>query len=239
MSLNVSLSKFCMKCLLLIPARSGSKGLVRKNLAKLGGRHLIDWTIEQAIASQAGDVIVSTDSEEIAKAASGAGADVPFLRPAPLATDQASIEGVAEHALQWLLQHRHVTPDTVVLLQPTSPFRSAEDISAGLDLLVRGRAPAVVAVCESSTHPFVVRKIEKDGTLSYFVNDAAFTKRRQDFPPAYQVNGALYVIRTEVLRIAQTFQPSGSLAYIMPPERSLDIDNAADLSWAEWQLVNR
>lgn len=182
--------------------------------------------------------MVSTDSEKIAKVARDAGAEVPFLRPASLSTDQASSQDVAEHALQWLLRHKRTTPDILVLLQPTSPFRSAEDISAGLDLLERSGAPAVVGVCESLAHPFVARKIEEDGTLSYFMDDAALARRRQDFPLAYQVNGALYIIRTAALRKGKSFQPSGARAYLMPPERSLDIDTAADLSRAEWQFLN-
>jgi len=228
-----------MNRLLLIPARGGSKGIPRKNLSLLGGLPLIAWTIKEALASKTGRVIVSTDCEEIADAARQAGAEVPFLRPAELAADDTPSFDVAAHAVNWWRENNGAWPETLVLLQPTSPFRSAEDISAGAKLLESSSAPAVVAVCEARSHPYLSRKIGPDGVLEYFLEGSEKASRRQDFPAAYQVNGALYVIRTQVLLAEKSFQPRGTRAYVMPPERSLDIDSAADLRQAEWQLAGR
>jgi CMP-N,N'-diacetyllegionaminic acid synthase len=228
-----------MKMLLLIPARGGSKGIAKKNLASLGGMPLIAWTIKEALASQVGRVIVSTDCERIADSARQAGAEVPFLRPAELAADDTPSFDVAAHAVDWWRESNGAWPETLVLLQPTSPFRSAEDIVAGVKLLENSSAPAVVAVCEARTHPYLSRKIGPDGIIEYFLEGSEQASRRQDFPPAYQINGALYVIRTQILLAEKSFQPRGTRAYVMPPERSLDIDNAADLRQADWQLTVR
>lgn len=200
---------------------------------------LISWTIKGALASKTGRVIVSTDCQRIADTAKLAGAEVPFLRPAELAADDTSSFDVAAHAVDWWRENNGARPETVVLLQPTSPFRSAEDIASGLKLLEESGAPAVVAVCEARTHPYLSRKINRDGVLEYFLEGSEQRCRRQDFPAAYQVNGALYAIRTRILITEKTFQPRGTLAYVMPWERSLDIDSKDDLRQAEWQLAGR
>lgn len=227
-----------MKRLLLIPARGGSKGVCRKNIASLGGKPLICWTIDQALASRAGSVMVSTDCEEIAAVARNAGAEVPFMRPPELATDEAGSFEVAEHALRWVGENDGAAPEILVLLQPTSPFRSVEDIAASLKLLEESGAPAVISVCEARTHPWMIRRISSGGALEYFIEGSEGATRRQDFPTAYEINGAVYAIRTKVLLTQRTFQPKGTRAYVMPNERSLDIDSATDLRQAEWQLAN-
>jgi len=226
-----------MKRLLLIPARGGSKGVFKKNIALLGGKPLISRTIEQALASRAGSVIVSTDCEEIAAIARNAGAELPFMRPAELATDKAGSFEVAEHALRWVGDNYGAAPEILVLLQPTSPFRSAEDIAASLKLLEESGAPAVISVCEARTHPWMIRRISSSGALEYFIEGSEGATRRQDFPTAYEVNGAVYAIRANVLLTQRTFQPEGTRAYVMPNERSLDIDSVTNLRQAEWHLA--
>lgn len=227
-----------MKRLLIVPARGGSKGIPGKNLVQIGGMPLIVWTIKEALASNAGTVIVSTDSEDAAAIAKKAGAEVPFLRPAELSTDRTPSLDVVLHAVDWWHEKKGIWPEICVLLQPTSPFRTAADILAGLKLLEESNAPAVVAVREARTHPWISRKIGPGGVLEYFFEGSSRVSRRQDFPDAFEVNGALYAIRTAVLRSEKTFQPEGTLAYVMPQERSLDIDNVSDLRHAEWHLLN-
>lgn len=189
--------------------------------------------------SKMGGVVVSTDSPEIAAVAEREGALVPFLRPAELATDVAGSFEVAEHALRWFGENTGTVPGILVLLQPTSPFRTADDIVAGVELLEVSGAPAVVGVCEARTHPWMTRRLDSQGCLVPFCEVAADVKRRQDFPVAYEVNGAFYAIRSKVLLEQKTFEPVGTAAYAMPDERSIDIDNAEDLARAEWELARR
>lgn len=223
-----------MKIVTLITARGSSKGLPRKNVLPLAGKPLIAWTIEAALKSRRlNRVIVSTDDEEIAQVARQWGADVPFLRPAELAQDASPHIDVVNHAIQWLEENEKQFPEYVMLLQPTSPFRTAQDIDQAIEIAKTHQAVAVVSVCEASEHPFLSKKISPDGTLDDFVvlNRAAYL-RRQDLPPAYALNGAIYLNRRESLLCDQTFLPYGTLAYVMPTERSLDIDTP----W-EWHLA--
>lgn len=228
-----------MSRLFLIPARGGSKGIPGKNIVPLGGRPLIAWTIGPALEAGLGRVLVSTDSDEIAAVAGREGAEVPFLRPAELAGDEAGSFEVAEHALKWVETSSGELPELLVLLQPTSPFRTADDIVAAVRLVENSVVPAVMGVCEADPHPWMTRRIGPDGVLDYFVEVPEHIKRRQDFPPAYAVNGAIYVIRSRVLLEKKTFQPAGTLAYVMPRERSLDIDLPSDLQLAEWMAARR
>lgn len=221
-----------MNRLLLIPARGGSKGIPGKNIVPLGGKPLIAWTIGPALQCDMGRVLVSTDDGEIATVAGNAGAEVPFLRPAELATDEAGSFEVAEHALKWVETSSNELPELLVLLQPTSPFRTAEDIVSAVKLVETSGAPAAVGVCEANPHPWMTRKIMPDGSLDHFVAFPSHIKRRQDFPPAYAINGAMYVIRSSVLLEKKTFQPEGTLAFIMPRGRSIDIDSPEDLEIA-------
>lgn len=213
----------------LIPARGGSKSIPRKNIVPVGGKPLIAWTIEAALGSKLLDrVYVSTDDEEIATVARQHGAEVPFLRPAELASDEAGSLGVALHALDWMSAHGG-EPDYLLLLQPTSPLRTTEDIDATIRLAEGRKARAVLGVCEASPHPWLARQISPEGFLSDFFALEEKPTRRQDYPPAYMVNGAIYLNRATSLRSARTFQPPDTLAYVMPQERSLDIDSPLEL----------
>jgi CMP-N-acetylneuraminic acid synthetase len=208
----------------LIPARGGSKSIPRKNIVRVGGKPLIAWTIEAALGSKLLDrVYVSTDDEEIARVAREHGAEVPFLRPAELASDEAGSLGVALHALDWMAVHGG-EPDYLLLLQPTSPLRQTDDIDSAIRLAEDRGASAVLGVSEASPHPWLARQISAEGVLSDFFELQEKPVRRQDYPPAYMINGAIYLNRTTSLRTARTFQPPDALAYVMPPERALDID---------------
>jgi CMP-N-acetylneuraminic acid synthetase len=211
----------------LIPARGGSKGLPRKNVMELSGKPLIAWTIEAALATATPmRVIVSTDDAEIGNVASLGGAEVPFRRPDDLATDAATSLDVALHALSAI----GADDDTVViLLQPTSPLRTAADIDAAMDLFLRGDADAVVSVVAVTHPPHWMYRIV-GGELQQYATDTV--ARRQDAAPLVQVNGAVYVTRAGVLRSERTFMPPRTAPYLMPPERSIDIDSQWDFRLA-------
>ena len=209
----------------LIPARGGSKGIPRKNVLLVGGQPLIAWTIAAALAAPGvSRVLVSTDDPEIAAVARAHGAEVPFLRPAALATDSASSLEVALHALDWLEKEELITPEYLLLLQPTSPLRRSTDIVAAMQLAATQDADAVLGVCEAAPHPYLARTVSSEGVISDFLPISPKPATRQEYPPAYVINGALYLIRSATLRAERTFQPPGALACIMPVERSLDID---------------
>lgn len=223
-----------MKVAALIPARGGSKGIPRKNLALLAGQPLLAWTIDAALGSEnLSRVLVSTDDVEIAEVARQHGAEVPFLRPPELAADESGALEVALHALDWIEQSTSGRPEYLLLLQPTSPLRTTADIDAAIDLARARSADAVLSVCEATPHPLLARRVDENGVLTDFIPVPEVSGRRQDFPPAYFLNGAIYLNRCASLRATRSFQPPGALALRMPPERSLDIDTLLDLRIAE------
>ena len=218
----------------LITARGASKGVPRKNVAIVGGRPLIAWTIETALRSTSlRRVIVSTDDEEIADISRAAGAEVPFMRPALLAGDTTSHVDVVEHALQWLDEQDHWRPEYVFLLQPTSPLRRVVDIDAAIDLADRHRPPAVVSVRRALNHPYLTYKSNERGALSPFVSSDLAYNRRQDLPAAYALNGAVFLNECSSLMRLRTFVPEGTLPYVMPEEYSLEIDTPWDVCVAD------
>lgn len=221
-----------MSVLGLIPARGGSKGIPRKNVLPIAGKPLIAWTIEAALASQSLDhVVVSTDDPEIADVARASGADVPFVRPAELARDDTPGIDPVLHALECM-------PDVtmVVLLQPTSPLRTPEDVEGAVTLAKRATARNVVSVTEArhSQWNFAV-----DDSNVLQVDAGLVAARRQDLPERYSLNGAIYVGAPSRLRRDCTFLTPGTLAYVMPAERSIDIDNPFDWRVAEMLLKDR
>jgi CMP-N-acetylneuraminic acid synthetase len=219
--------------LALILARGGSKGVPRKNLAKVAGRPLIAWTIAAALAVRTPlRVVVTTDCPEIARVARSLGAEVPFLRPAELARDDSPGMPPILHALEWLQAHEGYRPATVLCLQPTSPLRTAADIDRAFALLEERGADSVVSVTRANPHPFLVKRLTDDGCLEDFILPDQPRERRQDYPPAYALNGAIYLTRTEIVRAQGTMFPAGTVALVMPPERSLDVDTLWDLHLA-------
>lgn len=212
------------KTLALITARGGSKGLPRKNVLPAGGKPLIAWTIEAAQQSRSVDkVVLSSDDDEIMEAAEKWGCDVPFRRPAFLASDTASSMDVVKHALNELPGY-----DYVILLQPTSPMRTAYDIDAAFSLLQSCRAPSCVSVCEAEQSPYWMYKIGSDNRLEELLTKSELVTRRQDLPPVYVLNGAIYIAKVDWLREKGSFLEDGCVAYLMPKDRSIDIDNAGD-----------
>lgn len=222
-------------CVGLITARGGSKGIPGKNLKLLGGKPLIAWTVEAARTSRGlRRVIMSTDDQGIADVARKHGAEVPFLRPAELAREDSTHVSVVEHALNWLDQHERDRPAYIMLLQPTSPLRTAADIDQALEIAETRNADAVVSICEATTHPFLTRAIGEDGLMRDVVTSHGLDDlRRQNLPPAYVLNGAIYLIRREVFLSQHTFHPRRTYPCLMPHERSIDIDTPWDLKVAE------
>ena len=221
----------------LIAARGGSKGIPRKNIKPLAGKPLIAWTIEAAQQSQAlSRLILSTDDEEIADVGRRFGAEVPFLRPLPLAADDTLAIDVVEHALDWLAKDQDCRPDYLLLLQPTSPLRTSEDIIGAIHLAEEHNAEAVVSVCPADSHPFLIKRLTEQGTLEDFVSTDQVDLRRQALPPAYALNGAIYLNRPSSLMTHRSFLPPGTHAWEMPPERSVDIDTPWDFRLAELLL---
>ncbi len=217
--------------LAVITARGGSKGLPRKNLLPFRGAPLIAWTIEAARAATSIDrLILSSDDPEIIETARSLGCEAPFQRQAELAGDTAASVDVVLDAADRMPGY-----DIVVLLQPTSPLRTAGDIEATLALMVETGAPSAVSVSEAPCHPYLIFGRDAVGRLSPFVEKPAeLSWRRQDLPPAWRVNGAVYAADLAWLRAGRAMCTAGeTVAYEMPVERSFDIDTLEDLRAAE------
>jgi N-acylneuraminate cytidylyltransferase/CMP-N,N'-diacetyllegionaminic acid synthase len=218
----------------IIPARGGSKGIPRKNVALVGGQPLLFWTVSEAEKCDSLDrLIVSTEDKEIANLAQAYGVEVPFLRPMELAGDETpGIEPII-HAAEWLEDEEGYSPHYLVVLQPTSPLRSAADIEGAIGLAREKSADAVVSVTLARTHPYLAKRVRRDGRMEDLVPLERQYDRRQEFPPAHVVNGAVHVVRREVLLRERTLYTNRTFAYIMPPERSIDVDDLWDLHMAD------
>ncbi|WP_420963070.1 cytidylyltransferase domain-containing protein [Brucella sp. IR073] len=223
------MTKTDMNCVALITARGGSKRLPRKNVLPLAGRPLISWSIKAALeAKHVRRVIVSTDDQEIAEVSRSAGAEVPFMRPTELAGDRSSHYGVVEHAINWIEEDESRLPDVVLLLQPTSPLRTAEDIDGLLDRMKDERADSAFTVSPARDHPAYLFRLDEQQRASPFMPIPAGYMRSQDMEPLYRVNGAGYALRPETFRQRDKVLGDRPVAYIMPEERSIDIDNELD-----------
>jgi N-acylneuraminate cytidylyltransferase/CMP-N,N'-diacetyllegionaminic acid synthase len=222
----------------LITARGGSKGLPKKNILHLLGKPLIAWTIEQARDSKYVDnIVVSTDSEEIAIISKEYGAQVPFIRPEHLASDEAKSVDVVLHALDWFETQKDPY-DLLVLLQPTSPLRLAEDIDKTIELLFYKNAQSVVSVCETELHPYYMNVLPDDGCMKDFLRSEVLNKSRQELPHYYRLNGAIYLTTASYLKKQGSFFGDEVFAYIMPKERSIDIDTELDMKICEHLLLD-
>ena len=220
----------------IIPARSGSKGLPDKNIRMLNGKPLIAHSIIQA--QEAGifdEIFLSTDSREYANIAIHCGANVPFLRSDELASDTASTWDCVKEALE---QYSKIGKeyDIFVVLQPTSPLRTAKDISNAVKKMILTKADSIVSVCETDHCPLLCNVLLEDQSLKGFVRPEIAAKSRQELPTFYRINGAIYVVNTSYFLRTQTIYEGNSFAYIMPKEQSIDIDTIFDFSLAEYLL---
>jgi sialic acid synthase SpsE/CMP-N-acetylneuraminic acid synthetase len=210
-----------------------------KNVIPLSGKPLIVHTIDAAKASKAIDrIIVSTEDPEIAEIAKKYGAAVPFLRPQELARDETPTLPVIQHALAYLKASEACEPEIVVLLQPTSPLRRPGDIDRAVGILEQTAADSVVSVCASEHHPAWMKRIES-GRIVPFLENAPEYLRRQNLPPVYRLNGAIYVTRYRILIEGNRILGPDTRAYVMDAESSVDIDSMLDLRLASVIMQSR
>ena len=228
-----------MSVLAVVPARGGSKGVPRKNIRPLAGKPLIAHTLLAAQgAGRVTRVIVSTDDPAIADTARAWGGDAPFLRPEKLSGDTAAQIDVVIHALHQAERIDGRTYDAVVLLQPTAPLRQSADIDGALQLLAESGCDSVVSYCKvEREHPYYMATIE-DGRPRPIVPIPPGLTARQQYPPAYLRNGAIYAARRALLVEARAFAGPDTRAYIMPYWRSVNIDTQFDFALAEFLLTH-
>lgn len=227
------------RILAVIPARGGSKGVPGKNIKELAGKPLIAWSIEAGQQSRYVDrLIVSTDCPEIARVARMWGSDVPFMRPAELATDEAKGIDAILHAIGW---HREQGEhyDLVLVLQPTSPLRTADDIDDAIELFFEKKAGAVVSVCPTDHHPWWANTLPEDGSMKDFLRTELKNTNRQALPDFYRLNGAIYLADIPFIESTCSFIAEGTFAYPMAIEKSIDIDSLLDFKLAGCLLEER
>jgi CMP-N-acetylneuraminic acid synthetase len=222
------------KILAIIPSRGDSKRLPGKNILDLAGKPLIAWTIEAALGSKYIDhIMVSTDNNNIAQVAKKYGADVPFMRPHELATDESTSIDTVLHVIKNFEENGDYY-DYIVLLQPTSPLRSSHNIDESIELLQTRECNAVISVCEAEHNPLWCNILPDNGSLSNFLDSSVLNKRSQDLERYYRLNGAIYLCDTEKLKKEKTFfLRDNCVAYKMSRDNSIDIDEEIDFRLAE------
>lgn len=225
-----------MKILAIIPARSGSKGLKDKNIKPLNGIPLCAYSIKAAVASGVFDEIhFSTDSQLYAEIACSYGASVPFLRCSELSTDTASSWAVVEAVIkEYARLGRNF--DAMMLLQPTVPLRSAEDIVAAVDLLKAKNANAIVSVTDPDHSPLLCAPLPESGLMDIYHERFSKLVARQKMEKSYILNGAIYLAKIPYVLNAGDIYEDRCYAYHMPRERSFDIDTQEDFDWCEYRL---
>lgn len=225
-----------IKILAIIPARGGSKGIPNKNMREVGGKPLMVWTIEAALKSKfITKTIVSSDSDAILEIAKKNHAQV-IKRPSELATDTARTEPVMTHVINELIKKGEVY-DYVMLLQPTSPLRTTEDINAAIQMLLKSDATALISVYEAQHHPLKAFTANEKGYLNGLVNNEFPFLPRQELPKAFYPNGAIYLIKTEVFLETNRLFTDKTIAFEMSAEKSIDIDNFEDFVRFENSLL--
>jgi CMP-N,N'-diacetyllegionaminic acid synthase len=227
-----------MDNLAIIPARSGSKGLKDKNIKLLDGKPLTAYTIKAALDSgMFSEVMVSTDSEMYADVARKYGAKVPFLRSVRHSSDTASSWDVVKEVLL-KYQSKGMNFDTVTLLQPTSPLRTAQDIRNAFIVMQNQHANAVVSVCEVDHSPLWCNTLPKSDSMDHFLPKDLIMKGRQKLDTYYRINGAIYLVNVSYLLSSQTIYDYGCFAYKMDKKHSIDIDDLLDFQIAEVLIQN-
>lgn len=222
-----------MSLLGIIPARGGSKGIYRKNIKELFGKPLIAWTIEVAQqVTKIDKIFVSTDDEEIAEIAEDWGVSVPFLRPSEIATDDTTSISTALHVLEVLTGF-----EEILWLQPTSPFRTVEDVNNLLKLTKSKKTFSVTSVCPVKANLNWMYKLNDHHVLTKWIDEPTILTR-QALPQSYIPNGAIYWAQVDWLKKNKTFISNETLGYVMSVDRSIDIDTPLDWQWAEF-LMNR
>lgn len=226
------------KIISIIPARGGSKGIPKKNIYKINNKPLIAYTINEAKKSKFfKDVIVSTEDSEIEKISKKLHAQV-LKRPKKLSTDNTPTNSVIINAIKQLETKGDIEFDAIVLLQPTSPLRTVDDIDNSIKIFLKNKCDSVMSVTEVHHPPHWIYSINKKGTLAKFLKSKTRIFRRQDSPKLYQLNGAI-LIATKEFFLKKKEIGNNTIPYIMPQERSIDIDNFYDLKIASLILKNK
>jgi CMP-N-acetylneuraminic acid synthetase len=232
-----------LKILGVIPARGGSKGVPGKNIRLLAGKPLMIYTIETGLASKLiNHLVVTTDSEDIRRIALESGAEAPFLRPYELSTDTALAVPTIQHAVAEMEKYKNTKYDYVVMLQPTSPLKTPSDVDAALNKLIEEGADGIISVVDvDNNHPMKMKKFNgqdgRSGSLVDYQPPPFENCPRQYLPPVFMVNGAMYATKRDVLMEKNTFQGSKCIGYIMPMDRSVNIDTELDFMLAEHLLL--
>lgn len=228
-----------MRCLGLIGARGGSKGIPRKNLVDLAGHPLIYYTFREAQQSKLLDrVVLTTDDPEIADLARRSGIEVPFLRPAQLASDTAALGDAIQHAIDWLHDHEGYKPDAILLLQPTSPLRTSKHIDEALTLFETEGADSVIGLSSPQEHPWDMVYLE-DQQMHFARDKYSELTNRQTYREFFYINGAIYITRTELFAAHRHFWGGRIVPYHMDVLDSIDVDSESDLVIADCLLRRR
>ena len=216
-----------MKVIAIIPARGGSKGIPRKNLVNFSGKPLMQWTIEAALESKyITDVVVSSDDDEILNEAQKNKKVLALKRPIELAQDTSKTEPVLTHVLDSLNEIKY---DYLILLQPTSPLRTFEDIDFAFEKLLNSEATSLISVCELEHHPYKSFKVDEKGYLQGIINNNYPFYPRQELPKTYRANGAIYIIEVSAFLKKNTLLTNKTTHFEMTIESSLDIDTFDDI----------
>ena len=219
--------------LALVPARGGSRGIPRKNLAPLRGRPLLQWTVDAARTSRLVDrTVVSSDDEEILALALALGVEA-LRRPASIAGDNASAIDVVAHFLDGLDRPTRSSDPLIVYLQPTSPLRTSAHLDGALSAMADAGARCTMSVAECAHSPFKAFRLDGAGRLQSLFEESLSNARRQDLPRTFQPNGAIYAFPASAFVERGGFPSNGAVPYVMPPEASIDIDRPEDLRAAE------
>lgn len=225
--------------LAIIPARGGSKELPGKNIKQLCGKPLISYTIEAAISAKTIDrIVLSTDDREIARVASKYRIEIPFMRPKKLAEDNSPAIDAYLYTINKINTDLEGNYKEFIVLLPTSPLRDGEDIDKAVGLFYEKNADSVISCVEMQHPPYWAKKIDGQGKIkSYFSGDDG-NRNRQDFETAYIPNGALFIFKCTLLEETGNYYSDMTYAYIMPKERSVDIDSLSDFYYAEYLMGN-
>ena len=224
-----------MKVVFIIPARGGSKGVTKKNIRMIAGLPLIAYKIIAAKRCYVDKrIIVSTDDEEIASIALAYDAEVPFLRPAYLATDSASSMDVIEHTMNWMKDNDTEKYDYVCMLEPSSPFASYLDLNKAFELIRKNNADTLLSMKETEVNSVFIHPLDANHGLSnfYYAVKNLESVRRQDLEKQYTMNGCMYIAKWDYFIKHKLFHSVHSVPYMMPPESSIEIDSMFDYQLA-------
>jgi len=226
--------------LAIIPARSGSKGIPFKNIKILHGKPLIVWTIESALKAKNVDrIIISTDDEDIANVCKDTGVEIPFMRPKELSKDNSLAIDNYIYTIERLNTDFNSNYKEFIVLLPTSPLRNSIDIDGAIELFYKKKADSVISCVEMSHAPLWAKKICKNGKIENYFNIEIDNKNRQELEPAYIPNGSIFIFKYSLLKGKYTYYSEDTYAYIMPKERSIDIDSISDFNYVDYLMSRR